>query len=70
MSDRTEAEKVILLLECRDCGTELNRTVPVTKGQAAKARISSGLAAPSCPNGCRPTFSDCNWNTTLREIPA
>ena len=63
-------QKVILILSCADCGTELDRTKPLTEKQAARARVASGLSNAKCPKGCRSTFSDCNWNTRITEIPA
>ena len=62
--------KVILVLSCADCEKELDRTDPLTKKQATMARVASGLNSVKCPNGCRSTFSDCNWNTRITEIQA
>ena len=62
--------KVILVLSCRDCEKELDRTEPLTEKQAAMARVASGLNSAKCPNGCCSTFSDCNWNTRITEIQA
>jgi hypothetical protein len=58
----------ILVLKCRDCGRELNRTAALTAEEASKARIYSVFAAAACPNGCRSTFSDLNINTEIEEI--
>jgi len=60
----------VLVLKCRDCGRELNRTEPLTEEQASHARITSAFAAGACPNGCRSTFSDLNINTEIEEIEA
>jgi len=58
----------ILVLKCSDCGTELNRTEPLTESQASHARINSAFAAGPCPKGCRSTFSDLNINTRIEEV--
>lgn len=69
--DSSEPTKVILVLKCRDCGTELNRSDrPLTEEQARQARLNSAFAAGPCPKGCRSTFSDLNINTIIEEIPA
>ena len=60
--------KVILILKCRDCHQELNRTPEITEEEAKKARLLSGLAAHKCPNGCRSTFTDLNLNTEIEEV--
>lgn len=60
--------KKIAILKCKDCGKELNRSVPFEAKDEAKIRFSSGLAAGPCPNGCRSTFSDLNINTKLEII--
>ena len=53
------------ILKCADCGCELNRAEHVPESAKAKVTMTSALAAKSCPNGCRATFSDCNINTKL-----
>lgn len=58
---------VYLTIHCAECGRELNRTVPLTDDQKSFARVSSGLAAGPCPNGCRSTFTDLNLNTRIQE---
>ena len=56
----------VLVLECRDCGKELNRSMPITKKQYTRATLAGPLTTGPCPNGCRSTFSDLNMNTTQR----
>lgn len=60
----------LAILKCRDCGTELNRSIPFEDKDESKVRITSGLAAGSCPKGCRSTFSDLNLNTKLEIVEA
>lgn len=60
----------IAILKCRDCGKELNRTIPFPEADESRVMISSGLAAPPCPNGCRSTCEDLNLNTTLEIMDA
>jgi len=60
-------QKYVLVLRCRDCGAELNRTHPLTKQETSHARVASGFAGRPCPNGCRSTFSDLNINTRIDE---
>ena len=60
----------ILILKCADCGTELNRTVPLANDEVYKAKINSAFAGRQCPNGCRFTFKDLNINTRIEEIEA
>ena len=62
--------KKILILECADCGHELNRTDPLTKYDAYIASMNARFNAGKCPNGCRSTFSDLNLNTKITEISA
>ena len=56
----------IIIVECADCGTELNRSVPLTARQYTMAVLTGPLNTRSCPKGCRPTFSDLNMNTKQR----
>lgn len=58
----------IIILKCRDCGAELNRSNPLSESDVAKAMITSGLAAGTCPKGCRSTFSDLNLNTKAEVV--
>ena len=55
----------IAIIKCRDCGTELNRTIPFEDGHEGRIRVTSGLAAGKCPNGCRETLMGLNLNTEL-----
>jgi len=57
----------VLVLRCKDCGSELNRSYPLAEIELSAARVSSAFAAGPCPNGCRSTFSDLNLNTTTTE---
>jgi hypothetical protein len=58
---------------CRDCGTQLMESKPLTgqkiRDDWALMVTSAPLSCPSCPNGCRATYSDCNANTEF-EIRA
>jgi len=53
------------ILKCRDCGHELNRAENVPTDQKGFVSVTSALAAPRCPKGCRSTLSDLNLNTTI-----
>ncbi len=52
-------------LICADCGAVLNTAEHVPESKKAWVAFTSGGAAGPCPNGCRSTFSDMNWNTKL-----
>ena len=58
----------IIVVECKDCGKELNRSRPITAEQYTGAVLSGPLVTGPCPNGCRSTFSDCNLNTQHKWI--
>lgn len=58
--------KFVLVVECADCGKELNRSVPITKSEYTHAVLSGPLCTGPCPSGCRSTFSDMNINTRQR----
>lgn len=58
----------IAILRCKDCRTELNRTVPFPDDEEGRVRVSSALAGGKCPKGCRSTFSDLNLNTELEIV--
>lgn len=60
----------VLILQCNDCGLELNRSNPLTDEEVPKAKLFSGFAAGPCPNGCRSTFSDLNLNTKIVIDPS
>jgi len=56
-----------LVVTCGGCGHQLNESVDMT-GKDMKRRwafliMGGPLCHGSCPNGCRPTFSDCNLRT-------
>lgn len=53
----------IIIVKCRDCGAELNRSNPLTAKDYTMAVILCPIMTGRCPNGCRATFSDCNLNT-------
>lgn len=53
----------IIVVKCRECGAELNRSKPLTRKDYTLAVISAPLMTKPCPNGCRSTYSDCNANT-------
>jgi hypothetical protein len=67
-------EKIYMVaVLCRDCGKQLMESKPLTgqkiRDDWALMVTSAPLACPSCPNGCRATYSDCNANTDF-EIRA
>jgi hypothetical protein len=56
----------IIVVECRDCGTELNRSKPITSKDYTMAVLIEPLVTGRCPKGCRSTASDLNINTKTR----
>jgi hypothetical protein len=56
----------VIVVECGNCGAELNRSVPLTAKEYTMAVLMGPLNTRSCPNGCRSTFSDLNLNTRDR----
>ena len=56
----------IIVVECADCGKELNRSKPLTSREYTQAIITQPLCTARCPNGCRSTASDCNANVRTR----
>jgi len=64
----------IVRCRCRDCGTILNTSVPMTKEKLDEAWmrliLSMPLVAGVCPNKCRSTFSDCNLNVKTEVVDA
>ena len=60
-----DGEFVIVVL-CRECKTELNRSKPITAKEYTQAVITAPINTKPCPKGCRATFSDCNMNTLHR----
>lgn len=64
----SEEAKFVLVMYCRDCGIELDRTRPLEKAEVNRAMMASGLNNVKCPKGCRSTFSDCNWNTRIEQV--
>lgn len=54
----------VIVVRCKDCGEELNRSVRLTAKDYTQAVLSAPLNTKPCPNGCRSTASDCNANTT------
>ena len=60
-----DGEFVIVIL-CKDCQRELNRSKPITRKEYTEAVMSGPLCTKPCPNGCRSTYSDMNMNTVHR----
>ena len=56
----------IIVIECKDCGRELNRSNTLTAKDYTSVVLSAPLNTKPCPNGCRSTASDCNANTNHR----
>src|SRR5579863_4443701 len=65
LSDDT---KIVLVLNCADCGKELNRTKEIKARDYTLAVLSGPLNTMPCPNGCRSTASDMNMNTKMEII--
>ena len=65
-------ENFIVLMKCCECGKELNRSKEINGKELHKMWMrvvfSGPLAAKSCPNGCRATYSDCNANISYDII--
>lgn len=57
--------KQVAVIKCRDCGQELNRSIPFEEADKGKVIMTSGFAAGACPRGCRSTFKDLNINTEV-----
>lgn len=53
----------IIVVKCRDCGKELNRSKPLTRNEYTIAVLLCPIMTGRCPNGCRSTYDDCNLNT-------
>jgi hypothetical protein len=53
----------IIVVKCRDCGAELNRSNPLTRKDYTMAVILCPIMTSCCLNGCRPSASDWNANT-------
>lgn len=56
----------VLVLNCADCGAELNRSRVITAREYTQAVLTGPLCTKPCPRGCRSTFSDMNMNTRQR----
>lgn len=60
------ADKLLICtVKCRDCGEQLAQSHPVSEKEKLQLMLSAPLVTPSCPKGCRATYSDCNSNTDL-----
>ncbi len=56
---------LICTVTCSDCGHQLAQSKPIPETEKLGVIMSAPLITPSCPNGCRATYSDCNANTEL-----
>lgn len=69
VKDVLQDSEYVLLVACSDCGEVLNDTKLMTGKELGRLWgrlvMSSPLVTPSCPNGCRASYSDCNANTNL-----
>lgn len=66
---KAKFKKIIL---CDNCGKQLNETKEMTGKELwdnwTMLALTSGFNAGRCPNGCTPTYSDLNINTSTPVI--
>lgn len=59
-----DEKQYIATLKCSACGAVIAKSKPVPEHDRLIVSLSSVFQG-SCPNGCQPTFSDCNIRTDI-----
>ncbi len=49
-------------ITCKGCSTVLNHAKEVDQALKSYILVAAPLNVKRCPNGCPPTYSDCNAN--------